>query len=203
MSLGRRPDALDREGGGDLGVPVVEEVTDHQVRGVLGQGQPVPLVLLRREDQVHLAAGTEIELVEQHVGRGGHAGHRLQADVARRAPVAPDPVGLARPQGGAGVDAVGAVHAPLVDVVHPRDLEGDHRVGVGPQAGVEAEAEQHEEVAEPGRHVHVVARPAVGHHRLGRLAQRVEEVRHGAARDEVVRRGISRPRRLADGEGHP
>ena len=198
-----RPDPLDGERGRHLRVPVVEEVADDQCRGVVGDLEPVPVMVLGREDEVHLPVRAEVELVQEDVRRGGHAGHRLQADIAGRAAVAPEAIGLAAPEARARVDAVGAVHAPLVDRVDTRGLHREHRAGLLPEGVVQPDAEQHEQVPEARRHVRRVVTAVVGQHDLGSLAQAVEQVGPRTSREEVVRGGVPGAGRLADRVRHP
>ena len=153
--------------------------------------------------EVHLPVRPQIELVQQDVRRGGHAGHGLQPDVARRAAVAPEAIGLATPQPGTGVDAVGAVHAPLVDGVDARGLHGEHRAGLLAQGIVQADAEQHEQMAEARRHVGRVAGDVVGQHDFGGPAQAVEQVGPRTSRQKIVRSGVPGTGRLAHRVGHP
>ena len=64
-----RPDALDVQRRGDLGVPVVEEVPHDERRRILGDRQPVPFERTFGEHEVDLAVRPKVELVQQHVGR--------------------------------------------------------------------------------------------------------------------------------------
>ena len=126
-------DALDLQRREHLGVPVVQEVSHGQRRMVAGQLQPVPVVLVGREDRLEVAVGIDLEIVDQDIGGGGHPVHRLQSDVASGAPVAEQPVGLAGPEARVHVDAVRAFQAPGHDVVHAGAVDGEHRIGIDAQ----------------------------------------------------------------------
>ena len=199
----RCPDPLNGEGRRHLGVPVVEEMADHQGSGVVGDLQPVSFVGLGREDQVHLAVRAQVQLVEEDVRRRRHAGHGLQADIAGRATVSPEAVGLAAPEARARIDAVGAVHAPLVDRVDARGLDREHGARLFPERIVQPDAEEHEQMTEAGGHVRRVVAAGVGQHHGGGLAQAVEQVGPRTSRQEVVGGGVPGASCLAHRVRHP
>ncbi len=194
---------LDGHGHGNLVLPVVEEVTDHQHGGVLIEREPVALVGLGREDDLELPVRAQLELVDQGVGRGSHPGHDLQPHVPCRAPVAPQSVGRAAFERRAHVDAVGALHAPLVGGVHARGLDRRHLVQPPSQKLVDPDTQEDEEVTEAGGHVHRVVGDGVGQHDLAGPLQRVQQVVPRLTGLEILAVGIAGGGRLAHRERKP
>ena len=78
-------------------------------------------------------------------------------DVPCGPPVAEQPVRLTAAQRGTQVDAVGALHAPGQDVVGAGAPDREHRIGIDPQCLVDADREQHHQVAHPRCVVDAVA----------------------------------------------
>ena len=194
---------LDGHGDGNLVLPVVEEVPDHQHGGALVEGEPVALVGLGREDDLELPVGTQLELVDQGVGRGSHPRHDLQSHVPGRTPVAPQAVGGPALQGRADVDAVRALHAPLVGGVHARGLHRRHPVQPPSQKLVDTHPQQDEQVAEAGGHVHRVVGDRVGEHDVAGCSERVQQVVPRLTGVEILAGGIAGGGRLAHREGEP
>ena len=105
--------------------------------------------------------------------------------------------------GRACVNTVRAVHAPLVDVVDIRRLDCEDRVLVGAEALIDSDAEQSEQVPEPGSHVHRVSGNAVREHDVGCLLQRLHKVAPRTTREQVVGGGVPGAGSLADRVRHP
>ena len=75
------PESFDAQRRRLFGVPVIEEVPNCQ-RGVGAlDPHPVPVALLRRQDDFEVAVGVYLEFVDQFVCGGGDPVHRLQADI--------------------------------------------------------------------------------------------------------------------------
>ena len=201
LALGADP--LNGKGRRHLGVPVIEEMAHHQCSGVVGDLEPVPFVRLSREDEFHLAVRSQVELVQKDVGRRRHAGHGLQADIAGRAAVSPEAIRLTTAEARARIDAVRAVHAPLVDRVDARGLYGEDRARLFPESIVQPDAEEHQQMTETGGHIRRVVAAGVGKHHGRGPAEAVEQVGPRTSRQEVVGGGVPGASCLADRMGHP
>ena len=199
----RTRERLDGHGHRDLVLPVVEEVADHQHGGPLVEGEPVALVGLGREDDLELPVRAQLELVDQGIGRRPHPGHDLQSHIPSRAPVAPQPVGHAALERRPHVDAVGALHAPLVGGVHARGLHRRHLVQPPSQELVDSHTQQDEEVAEAGGHVHRFVGDGVGQYDVTGPLEGVQQVAPRLAGVEVLAGGVAGGRGLADREREP
>jgi hypothetical protein len=147
-----------------------------------------------------LRRGAPVDLMFQSVAGTEAANKSFGVNLALLAEAREAALALRR---GTGVDAVGTVHAPLVDGVDARGLHGEHRAGLLAQGIVQADAEQHEQMAEARRHVGRIARDVVGEHDFGGSAQAVEQVGPRTSRQKIVRGGVPRTGRLAHRVGHP
>ena len=119
--------------------------------------QPVALVLVGGEYRLEVAFGVDNEIVDQVVRRRRDPVHRLQADVPGGPPVTEQPIRLTTAKRGPQVDAIGAFHSPGQDVVGGGAFNRKHRVGIDPQSFVDADGEQHHQMAHPRCVVDAVA----------------------------------------------
>ena len=146
----------------------------------------------------------DLELVDEEVGGRGDSVHRLQADIPCGAAISEQSVRLAATQCGAQVDAVRAFHAPGEDVVGACPSDGEDGIGVHPQGLVDADGEQHHQVAHPGRIVDAVAVDGVGHDESFGRRQALQQVGPGRSQVGVVSdRAAARQRRFRDRERQP
>ena len=194
---------LDGHGDGHLMLPVVEEVADDQHGGALVEGDPVALVGVGREDDLELPVRPQLELVDQRIGARGHPRHDLQAHIAGGAPFPPQSVGRPALERRSHVDAVRALHAPLVGGVHARGLHRRDLVQPPSQELVDTHAQQDEEVAEAGGHVHRLVGDGVGQHDLAGPPERVQQVVPRLTGFEILAGGIAGRGGLAHRKGEP